>query len=511
MGADQADARVLRLAEGFTALMDEYNILLTRSRTLEQNLLEAKSQFQSFVTQRGNVTPDDVKHFEIQEAPRDIENPLRRPSGHEKWWMRSDLPMNKRHLMRTRYAVDAVQSLGMEKSTTEDATSKISSEALQTAGSSAMPSIVESPLEQDFTIPGTPSRLDCPFASMATRRLSAHAKSVVSRYKPNGMMTPRSSASRINGQVPASKLSTSVVNGDSNEQCGAMLSPKKPPTDLEASIQGSGPVCPIRFLEKSSPEDVAEYFEKHKHEIPRSHEVCVKRYQSNAESIRQLDAKYGNLVSMIQGLGQKHAPMLNEKADQDDELEHDAESADRVRRWADNVSHVAQIQDDMEVEQERKPHFDRPLKDVRVGESPSRPWGIQVPLSVLEKAEAQETKPATDTGKQAKQDEEKDTIGAVTTRPAGKCPFAHGAPPGMVNPHTSNSSPGSKAAAANGQASPPPPPLLKQATSSPIFISKAENGSPPRELPTMTFTGPVFIGYSPDQAAAVIRALQADG
>lgn len=32
-------------------------------------------------------------------------------------------------------------------------------------------------------------------------------------------------------------------------------------------------------------------------------------------------------------------------------------------------------------EEARKSHFDRPLKEIRVGESPSRPWGISVPFA----------------------------------------------------------------------------------------------------------------------------------
>lgn len=44
MVADHVDARVLRLAEGFGALMEEYNILLVRSQGLERTLHEAKSQ-----------------------------------------------------------------------------------------------------------------------------------------------------------------------------------------------------------------------------------------------------------------------------------------------------------------------------------------------------------------------------------------------------------------------------------------------------------------------------------
>ena len=57
--------------------------------------------------------------------------------------------------------------------------------------SAMMPSISESPLEQDFTVEGKPSQLGCPFASMANKKLSSHAASVLSRYD-KGASTPRS-------------------------------------------------------------------------------------------------------------------------------------------------------------------------------------------------------------------------------------------------------------------------------------------------------------------------------
>ena len=65
---------------------------------------------------------------------------------------------------------------------------------------------------------------------------------------------------------------------------------------MEAPENTDVGVCPIRFLDQHSPEEVATYFEKHKHELPRSHEVCVRRYQKNEEQIRKLDAKYGSPV-----------------------------------------------------------------------------------------------------------------------------------------------------------------------------------------------------------------------
>lgn len=148
------------------------------------------------------------------------------------------------------------------------------------------------------------------------------------------------------------------------------------------STTGSVSKCPIRMLDERSPEEIAEYFEHHKHEIPRSHEICVKRFQSNTESIRKLDAKYGNLVNMIQGLGMKHQPLLPAKGDEENFSEVDGKSIKKVENWADNVKehpeevdlHSALLANPSDTDA-REGHFDRPLKEVRVGESPSRPWG----------------------------------------------------------------------------------------------------------------------------------------
>jgi len=110
----------------------------------------------------------------------------------------------------------------------------------------------------------------------------------------------------------------------------------------------------------------ARYFETHKHEIPRSHEICVKRYQRNEADIRKLDAKYGSLVNMIQGLGQKHQPMLPTK-EEEESLEVEQVSNERVENWAkavsaDGVGHEEEedriVPDDQE---DRESRFDRPL------------------------------------------------------------------------------------------------------------------------------------------------------
>ena len=145
--------------------------------------------------------------------------------------------------------------------------------------------------------------------------------------------------------------------------------------------------CPIRFLDQHSPEELAQYFEDHKHELPRSHEICVKRFQTNADSIRELDAKYGSLVTMIQGLGHKHQPMLplNPPSESPVAFKQASEPGRKIKDWAKSVSEESALNEN--TEERRVEHFDRPLKDIRVGESPSRPWGIPIPSKYLDAME----------------------------------------------------------------------------------------------------------------------------
>lgn len=240
-----------------------------------------------------------------------------------------------------------------------------------------------------------------------------------------------------------------------------------------ASVTGSviPQTCPIRFLDQHSPEAIAEYFEEHKHELPRSHEICVQRFQANDESIRALDAKYGNLVSMIQGLGHKHQPMLphepkSEPRPEAVEEPDETESKQKIQSWAKVVSEYQGSDvpvDDEEADdeasnkedEERESRFDRPMREVRVGESPSRPWGMHVPPHLLDRrVSTASTLPARpeDVVQNAATDAPKDVplrpvaakrqpstlLQSVTeepgpdpvvefrTRPVGRCPFGHG-------------------------------------------------------------------------------------
>jgi hypothetical protein len=273
--------------------------------------------------------------------------------------------------------------------------------------------------------------------------------------------------------------------------CAALYSeshPSPPP-----SVTGSAAKCPIRFLDQHSPEEVARYFETHKHEIPRSHEVCVKRYQRNEEDIRKLDAKYGNLVSMISGLGQKHQPMLQVKEEDLVDREEGKKSNERVQNWAkgvsaDGISEPGPVVRPAEDDEDREARFDRPMKEVRVGESPSRPWGISVPN--IDQSSFQET------GRGPDESVARASKPSTVSHPpetSKKCPFPHD-----NKPKAEDSRIGAKPVEGSGPqlAFIQPPEWDKMATSG---------------GPQMVFTGPVFIGYPIEQAMAVMQQWQGVG
>jgi len=342
-------------------------------------------------------------------------------------------------------------------------------------------------MERDFTTAGTPGRLKCPFVPPGNKLASINPPSTNDQ---RDMTTPRSSISRVSLSGRRSKRS-SFHDPIRAETCG-----QKPPSSAP-SIEGSVPLCPIRFLNQHSPEEVAQYFEKHKHELPRSHEVCVKRYQTNEASIRRLDSKYGNLVSMIQGLGAKHQPMLPEVQDDEDAVEDDVDessSKDRVQDWAKAVSVSLQGgEDDLPeqtegVEEDRQSRFDRTLKDVRVGESPSRPWGITVPARYNDASGAASAK----SDPTASPLETPQIQGPEVVKP--KCPFDHrSAKPQPVRQKSPEHEP-------QVQNQNPPHPASIHVT--PLPNQPASYKQEPR----MVFTGPVFIGYPMEQALALLQA-----
>ena len=327
--------------------------------------------------------------------------------------------------------------------------------------------------EQDFTTPGKEGNLQCPFAVRigGTSRLQ----------HPGSLPTPPDAR----GQTVKDPIAAEIQRTD-------FASPPPSPT-------GSASKCPIRFLDQHSPEEVAKYFENHKHEIPRSHEICVKRYQSNTESIRQLDAKYGNLVSMIQGLGIKHQSLLPAKEEEKGEAEvMEQESVAKVEKWAEYVDDAPEgttmdntQSNNEEGEDDRKGYFDRPFKEIRVGESPSRPWGISVPFVEGLDLSTTSARISHVDSVQSRAPSQHDEI--IPEKAKGSCPFGGGA---IQNPHKAEAESRSRTEPLNDdRQSKPKAPQVPQ-------VPKIAETAP---QPRMLFTGPVFIGYPAEQAAELMQ------
>jgi hypothetical protein len=346
------------------------------------------------------------------------------------------------------------------------------------------------PLEEDFTVAGTPSKLGCPFAKVTGLATSMNGRhSFTPPHSAVSKQSHRSKRRSFNDPIRAE-----VCHNDTHVSMAV-----DDPEDIEASTA----VCPIRFLDQHSPEEVAEYFENHKHELPRSHEVCVKRFQSNAEQIRQLDAKYGNLVSMISGLGQKHQAWLPEKPADDEDAIEDHEASEKVKDWARAVSRESLHNENRPIvnpevsvrspsisdgtDDEREQRFDRSLKEIRVGESPSRPWGITVPAKYEHgHSEADHSSvPA----------EAPPEVAVEAANKPSACPFDHGK---VVE----NSTTEKKHAPATGEL--PKESLLNAGPKGTATSNKPTSASTEKSPPQMIFNGPVFFGYSPEMVKQVM-------
>ncbi|MCJ1309336.1 hypothetical protein MMC25_002995 [Agyrium rufum] len=298
------------------------------------------------------------------------------------------------------------------------------------------------------------------------------------------------------------------------------------PASPPASANAATSKCPIRFLNQQPPEEIARYFEEHKHEIPRSHEICVKRYQTNSESIRRLDEKYGSLVSMIKGLGMKHQPMLHMRDDDDVAAERasvpaTAPSNEKISKWAnDVVDEDGEVEGDdgndpREPERGRAAHspldeenFGETLREIRVGESPSRPWGISVPVNAglalsdsgSDRSYHEGAVPdmSVRKGRKARKTQDSEFAQphkAVEVDPVkqSRCPFAS---MGLPNPHTNT-----KETSHGFQRSTPQVPPTKEASGGNEEGIAQKRSATPR----MLFTGPVFIGYGPEQISAFMK------
>ena len=370
-------------------------------------------------------------------------------------------------------------------------------------------------MEQDFTVEGKKGNLGCPFQT-ARPKLNKPADQPQTRQTHDP--TPHHSADPI---------------------CAAMY---EEVMTVPPPVSGSAPVptCPIRYLGQHSPEEIAHYVEKHKHEIPRSHEVCLHRHQKNEDQIRKLDSKYGNLVDMIKHLSHLHQPMLplavaRRAANRQDAVSRTSDEL--VENWAQRVS-ASQLDDpektehpDAEdVDNKRESHFDRPLKEVRVGESPSRPWGISMPAYASSLREGQgDGHPESPPPAPVMMVESSRAMADET--PRQKCPISHAkltkGHQQLPHHHRKHHNIGNKSSVGithpggdgggppqqqtqqffpifgNTASSPPPPPQ-------PAFINPTTmaTGKQQGSVPQMLFTGPVFIGYPMEQAIQFMQHIQ---
>ncbi|KAF2849976.1 hypothetical protein T440DRAFT_479765 [Plenodomus tracheiphilus IPT5] len=489
-----------QLAEGFVALSGEYQALFDQQRQLESKLSWAKQQYLDLLKR---FTPATLSQDHIAflqnlervggELPRAYAN-LVEQLAH------SDDVERKSRAVVIQKAEEATLTLRMSNGESGVKIWSGPSADGSTTPSETQADTVKSPLERDFTVAGTPSKLSCPFASTADRR--------------SPIATPRSSTSRLS-QCGRRSHRASFNDPIRAEICGNDVAS----ATASVAASGSAAVCPIRFMDQHDPEEVAKYFEKHKHELPRSHEDCITRFQSNTESIEQLDRKYGNLVNMIQGLGQKHQAWLpeepedaiEEEPEAAPELNADAKADAKVHRWATAVS--ASLQggtpppEDSEPEgpdpdEARTARFDRPLQEVRVGESPSRPWGIKIPAKYTN-ADSSSSVGSVPTASPQLPTEQGATTGA-TPQKAGKCPFDHSAMLGKTSRQPA-ATPRPQPPQQPEQVPLPTPPLSHPHPPLRTPESPSKDSGVPNVIPQMVFNGPVFLGYPPEQLIALLQ------
>jgi hypothetical protein len=159
------------------------------------------------------------------------------------------------------------------------------------------------------------------------------------------------------------------------------------------------------------------------------------------------------------------------------------------------------------------------LRDIRVGESPSRPWGIPVPVKYLEKvqgnvseASSQPARIPSSSMPTPQADKVVESEMEMKMKEAGKarCPFGFDQP---SNPENTATTQPRKEDVKLKDAQPKP--AVEKLSSQVAFITPdAANGieqkaetSPgvAKEQSRMVFTGPVFIGYSAEDAARILR------
>ena len=361
---------------------------------------------------------------------------------------------------------------------------------------------IKESMEHDFTTNGIRGNLRCPFAKSDRNQPVVQVEDGKPELCGNDDLDPIKAEIHSRHQSIASASGTSAVAAR----------------------------CPIRYLDDHSPEALAEYFEKHKHEIPRSHAICIQRYQRNAQSLRELDEKYGDLVTMVKGLGKYHQPYLPSNQGVSDA--RDPASIARVEKWAEDVSMKSppdgEVQapnegQQIEGDHDRENHFDRPLKEIRVGESPGRPWGIHVPIS--EPAiDSELPSPAipirTDalqgdwTGNTTSPRHPSPAINGTTEHAPSaatkRCPFH--VPATLRSDKGSNTAeklpePQAEPLSTNQKGGSAHIPSVRTAITSPTPDPSHAEHQPPPAQPKVVFNGPVFFGYSPEAAAVFLEKL----
>ncbi|KAI1490691.1 hypothetical protein F5X96DRAFT_635046 [Biscogniauxia mediterranea] len=472
------------LVESFHALADEVQNLSDRQTVLEHKLRYAHEQFQYLADKYAPAAPEISDTIVNLQIPPELHNQSLANTNF--------VPLPKRKTSDSKHQIAVIIREGrrVASSLTDFSKSSRSSRSRDSLPPTTL-TTMSTILEQDFTVEGKKGDLHCPFS------------------QPNGR-GKHVDGPKSHQDVPPHELSDPI--------CAAMYD--------ETGSHPAASKCPIRYLDQHSPEEIAQYLEKHKHELPRSHEVCVRRYQKNEDHIKKLDAKYGNLASMVEGLSKIHQPMLPEQ-DTRPQSEVEKASNDRVETWAQTV--CATVTDDPhrtamehdDIDQERQSHFDRPLKEVRVGESPSRPWGISVPVlsdtpsSRGDVHRRPESPPAAPVQMPVSMQE-----AGTPEKTTGKCPFDHTKLAQMMNGSTPMKHEDSKSSIRLGDVpvgshpfTPGTHHAAPQATSTPpqpTFVNAMNSAhSQPGNPPQMVFTGPVFIGYPVEQAIQIMQHFQA--
>ncbi|EPE06350.1 hypothetical protein F503_02478 [Ophiostoma piceae UAMH 11346] len=548
------------LVESFCALADEVQYLIDRKTILEHKLRFAAEQYQQLADKYAPTAPEISETLANLQLPPDQHIPPT-PTSYVPLPRRGQVGCNQHQIaLLIRDGRRAAQQLSSQTVrpavlSNSNSPSRPSSNintntnlvvgggggggtgstkgALSGTGITTMSTI----MELDFTVEGKKGVLDCPFTAMKREQQLQRQKQQLEQENQHLHIAGDDAANvaandhdgadtadMVAAVAPGTPVAAAVADNSSNHNndnvadgtdptphnskdpiCSAMFEES---TSQRAPSSGGAARCPIRFLDQHSPEEVANYVDKHKHELPRSHAICLRRYNKNEEQIRKIDAKYGSLVNMISGLGQFHQPMMGSAepgaAGGEEDPENTVDRAalhrashERVKNWANGVSAIGAASggqdpnydgdvdaddndDDADdtaagpdrrgrhrslsdsgesntrressgsgdagnnTEQDREGHFDRPFKEVRLGESPSRPWGIAVPISSLPHAETHPPlSPPAAPVRMPSPIRAPSLLGAAkspvkaTAEPVRKCPFDHskfgmgvGPPPG---------------------------------------------------------------------------------